>query len=580
MSDRPAADRTVRVVGDTPRAITRAATRFSWALALVAVAAFAVLVATGGGVPPLVPVLLLVVVLALCVNRVALYPSDLAATAELAVLLCAVVAFRDVAPVTGPLLLGLVVGPLDTSHWRRRSFVRMAYNSGNRALASMGAAGAFAAGVATLGTAPVALAAATVLAACAAALLDGLATVGLVRCLGGSARATRRELLDIDALALPLAVAGGAVGFLATGVGWWAAALPLALLALVPELLQARARIPARFARDVLLAIELVAMLVVLARFVPVPSWATIAVLGVLAIVFGTDLVVDARVPVPPVLAVAVTALISATGGHSAVFAGMLVAGLATATAWWAGDGRGRATALFGVGLAGGAGAVAAIPIALGDGDAATVWLLAAASVAIFTAFAAVGARSVRPAMLLDQGWSAPLLIGAIAVGAIATVSASLAAALAGAALLVSALLGAWCGSVPWRSRFVSARFTAVRGGGRVVALLGLAGAAGAMGLVGVVRPSVVTPEFAAVMLVCGGVAVTMAAWAVRQWQFGPVARRRLGSPLAFAMVAWCAVTSLVIADRVGLACALAMVAAISSTLAGRSPAGIADRAG
>ncbi|MFN8024840.1 MAG: hypothetical protein U0W40_00350 [Acidimicrobiia bacterium] len=580
MSELHGTERPVRIVGDTPREITRAATWLSWSLALAGVALFVVLLATGGGLPPLLPTLLLGAVLAVCVNRVALYPNDIAATAELAVFLCAVVAFRDVAPVTGPLLLALAVGMLDASHWRRRSFVRMAYNSGNRTLVTVGAAGTFAAGTAMFGTTTAGWVAATVLASGAAALLDGLATVALVRSLGGSARAARRELLDIDALALPLAVAGGAIGFVAIEVGWWAAAVPLALLALVPELLQARARIPARFARDLLLAIELVAMLVVVARYVPVPSLATVVVLGVLAIVVGTDLVADARVPVPPVLAVVVVALVTTTGAHSAVFAGMLVGGLATATAWWAGDGHGRATAILGVGLAACAGAAAAAPIAMRDGDPATVWLVVAASFAIFTAFAAVGTRSVRPAVLLDQCWSVPLLGGAVAAGVIPALTASPAAALAGAALLGSALLGAWCGSVPWRSRFLSARFTDVRGGGRTVVLLGLCGVAGVMGLVGLLRQSVVAPAFAAAMLACGGAALTMGAWAVRQWVLGPVARRRLCWLLTLAVVAWCASTSLVLAGRVGLACALAVVAAITSAWAGRGSVGTADRVG
>ena len=152
-----------------PRTVTRAAAAYSWALALVGVAVLIVLVARGASLPPLVPTVLLVVVVALCIGRVALYPSELAATAELAAVLCAVTAFRESAPVTGPLLLALLVGPLDRDHWRERSFVRMAYNSGDRALAALGGAGAFAGVTALLGSSVGALVAATAVAATAVA---------------------------------------------------------------------------------------------------------------------------------------------------------------------------------------------------------------------------------------------------------------------------------------------------------------------------------------------------------------------------------------------------------------------------
>ena len=52
------------------------------------------------------PVLLLALAAALCVNRFALFPTEHASTAEAAVLVAAVVGFRDDAVYLGPLLLG------------------------------------------------------------------------------------------------------------------------------------------------------------------------------------------------------------------------------------------------------------------------------------------------------------------------------------------------------------------------------------------------------------------------------------------------------------------------------------------
>ena len=90
---------------------------YAVALCVAALAAGVVLLASGAVRPAPGPVLLLAVAAALCVNRVVLFPTEHASTAEAAVLLAAVVGFRHDAVYLGPLLVGVLVGPLDTVHW-------------------------------------------------------------------------------------------------------------------------------------------------------------------------------------------------------------------------------------------------------------------------------------------------------------------------------------------------------------------------------------------------------------------------------------------------------------------------------
>jgi hypothetical protein len=522
-------DRRVRVVTDAPRTVTRAATVYSWTLAAVGLAVLVALVAGGGHAPPLVPSLLLVLVLALCVGRMALYPSEIAATAELAVLLCAVTAFRSEAPVTGPLLLGLLVGPLDVVHWRQRSFVRMAYNSGNRALAALAASGAFAGVTALLGSTVAGLVAATAVGAAAAAVIDNAVTVGLVVCLGSDARAARRELLDIDALALPLAAIGGATGFLATGVGWWAAAIPLSGLAFVPELLQARARIPARVARDALLAVELVVALVVVAAFAPAPPWTTVVLLTVIGVALGLELVVDAAVPVPPVLGVAVVAAAVSVGGDAAVFAGALVASVATMTAWWcSGRGDQPLPAAIAVLVAAGAGVLTALVVgtdAVGEAWFALLGLGASVDFGLVVLLAARARRRVEVAALV---WTLPLAAVAVSAGLSPKIGGNGSVLLSFGAILAAGVFAAWCGSTPWRSRFVSLRLGRVAGRGRPrrqAQILFVVAAAISGGIATLVH-GLAADWCAWFMVVSGEAACAMSLTATRQWRF--TRRRRV----------------------------------------------------
>ena len=129
------------------------------------------LVAAGEPLPSLVPVLLLAVLVALSVNLGALFPSEFSATADVALLFAAVVGFAIDAPLLGPFVVGLLMGPLDWVHWKQRLFYRMAYNSGSQSLCILLAA------LAVLAYVPLADAGSGWSIVCLAAVLVGTASI-------------------------------------------------------------------------------------------------------------------------------------------------------------------------------------------------------------------------------------------------------------------------------------------------------------------------------------------------------------------------------------------------------------------
>ena len=137
-------------------------------------------VANGASLPPVGPLLALLVVAAVCANREALFSSELAATAESSVVLCAVVVFHADAPLLGPLLIGLATGWLDSYHWSSRAFVRMSFNSGNRALGALAAAAAFQGASNALGSSTSMLAVCAAIAAVVFVVVDAALLSALV----------------------------------------------------------------------------------------------------------------------------------------------------------------------------------------------------------------------------------------------------------------------------------------------------------------------------------------------------------------------------------------------------------------
>ena len=182
---------------------------------------------------------MLAVFVVFAVNRFTFFPSEVAVTAEAAVLATAIVAFRHDSAFVGPWCVALLAGPLDLLHWRQRSFVRMAYNAGNRMLATLAGAASFTILLdsSLLGTGAIRFGAAVLAAVLSYAAVEGAVGVVLVRLhTGASWLGAARIELPLDALSVPLAVVGGAAGYLATEVGWWAATLVLVPTLFVPEL--------------------------------------------------------------------------------------------------------------------------------------------------------------------------------------------------------------------------------------------------------------------------------------------------------------------------------------------------------
>src|SRR5262245_29725061 len=128
----------------------------------------------GEGLPSELGLLLVLLgAAALCVHHQMLFAAELSITAETAVFVCAVVTFRNDAPLLAPALLGLAAGWLDSYHWSTRAWAPMAYNSGSRALEALIAAVAFQGVADALGGSTGAL----VLAACVAAVVLPTVTI-------------------------------------------------------------------------------------------------------------------------------------------------------------------------------------------------------------------------------------------------------------------------------------------------------------------------------------------------------------------------------------------------------------------
>ncbi len=114
----------------------------------------------------------------------------------------AIVAFRHDSAFVGPWCVALLAGPLDLLHWRQRSFVRMAYNAGNRMLATLAGAASFTILLdsSLLGTGAIRFGAAVLAAALSYAAVEGAVGVVLVRLhTGASWLGAARIELPLDA---------------------------------------------------------------------------------------------------------------------------------------------------------------------------------------------------------------------------------------------------------------------------------------------------------------------------------------------------------------------------------------------
>jgi len=509
-----AVDRTDQATSTTTTATARAVRAFSVALLGVAVAVGVTLLALGAPAPAPGPVLLLALAAALCVNRFALFPSEHAATAEAAVLLAAVVGFRDDAAFLGPLVVALLVGPLDALHWEQRSFLRMVYNAGNRGVATLAATTAFVAMRDVVGlSSPAAWCLVVLVASAAFVIVDALLSTTLLRLTGEPFVAAARFVFDADALALPVACLGAIAGLLAGALGWWATALMLVPIAFVPELAIAHARRAASMVRDLVVLLVAVAALATFALVTPIPTFGTVAVLAAIAVLAGVEFGVDRSSLVPPMVALVVVAAVVVDGPH-ARFAAALVATVATITSWCSAGHASRLQMLGALATTFGAAVLAAeIAAQLPATMSGIAWGAFAAGL-VFEAIAVMaGARwRIRG---VRAWWTLPLLAAAVAwsmaarglgvdrAGALLAVTLALAASCAAAA---------WWGAPAWPSRALG---RGVRGVSPQLLLPTLAGVAIAAVVAAVLGAPWVSAGF-------GECAAAMAAMGVRQWRFAP----------------------------------------------------------
>ena len=500
----------------------RAAVVFSIGVAGAALAWTLALVVAGAARPPFGPILLLAIAAALCVNRFVLFPTEHAATAEAAVLLAAVVGLHADAPYVGPLAVALLVGPLDALHWEQRSFARMAYNAGNRGLATLAAAGTFAGARDLLGASTPAWVITLAVAAAAFALVDLLLSFVLLRLNGSSRSDALSHLVDVDALTFPLAYVGGAAGILAIQTGWWAAVLVLLAAAFVPELVVARASAQTTAVHDLALLLVVVAIVTTVVLVTPDPSVAMLAALAAVSVLAGVEFAVDAHGLVPPMVATVVVAG-AVVGGGELRLAAVLAAVVATTTSWWCGSEPLRVRFLVAVTFATGAAALAsqvALEWPQSSGSAVVGACVTGAVFAVVTAMV----DPIRTRVVAALGWSLPVVAAAAAWSAVWS-QLGIGGVFVFAPAMAAALVGVvWWGAPWWRSR-LARRVPAVSGAlprlMLAVALLAVAAALAARATSDPHALSTWTWASAGI----AEVVVAMTASGVRQWRLAPMPR-------------------------------------------------------
>ncbi len=498
---------------------------YAVALLVVALGATAGLAAAGASFPAPGLLLLLAIPLALCMNRFVFFPNEVGVTADAAVVFAAMVGFRGDAPWLGPLLVALLVGPLDAKHWEERAFVRMAYNSGSTAIVTAATVAVFGAVVDALGASWLALAGAAAAAAVPYVLVESALGVILVALHGERAGAAVRHQLPVNTVAVPLALYGASAGFAGVEAGWWLAFAMLLPVPLVPELLLVelprRCRGPHR--ARLLGVLGVTAGLAALALLLPFPPPATLAGLLVLSVLVGVETRVSARDPVPALAALVVVAAVVAVPGDARFLAAALVAVAATGAAWAT---RGTSPTWPALPRAATGALVGAVVFSLaGRGSELSTRGLVAATVA---GMLSVLLTDRRPSTAV---WCAPVIAAAAALALLGRELGSVGAVVFAAGIaVVMATASAW-GSPPWRSRLLGRwshrRLERARRGLLVVAGSGAAACAFVAG-----------PTWALLGTACAEAAVAMAMFGVRQWRFAPRRRARDGLLLTLAALA------------------------------------------
>jgi hypothetical protein len=516
------------------------------AVALVA-AALAVgvgLVVVGASWPSLCLMVVFALLSWFAVNRYTFFPSELAVTSESAVLLAAVVVFRDDAPFLGPWCVAALVGPVDAVHWEHRAFSRMGFNAAHQMLAVVVSAAAYA-GVAAMGgdvmaddvMVDVLALAAAVVAYAAVVWIAGVVVLHVWSRL--AVVGALPQLLALDWIVVPLGVLGALAGLAASRHGWWALPLVLVPVAFVPELVLAHGRsiVAALDASRRLRVLAVAAAAAVLLGCVGVAVVGSVAVVGagvlVLACGAAAELRMRRRALVPPLVGVVV------------VVAAAVWPGSRDAVSW---SSPARAVGALGAGL-----------------------LVAAAA----SLTAPPGARRFE---LARTGWALPLF--AVGVAAALAVPRFGPAAITVPVLLlpsVGALLAAW-GSPPWSSALLVPGIGSSRVAFRRIVLLTLV-AIGSTAAAIAARSSTHAPRAAIglVALVALEVALAAAGVGARQWRLDPRRRRVAAVVVGGTAAALLAVLPLLTRSAAAWVLPIGAAGGVLALLVGDGPARLGD---
>lgn len=480
------------------------------------------------------------VAVAVCGNRLAVFSTEMAATAEAAVLICAVVVFQPVGSLAAPVLIGVLSGWLDVGHWDARSFVRMACNSANRGLATLAAGGVFALAMSTRGAGATELLVAGAAAAAAFLAVDLGISALLFLTLG--ARSVRDALATAwasDRLTFPLAMYGVVAAILCLDVAWWVGVVALIPAAFVPEfvLVEIPRRTRPWFGSGSAAAVASVGVVCAALVAFPLPSLAVVVSALAIGVAFGLVLRSDAR-RAPPTLLAAGVVITVMTVGDGARFATWVTAGVASAVACALHVPR-MARVLRGVVTATAVGCAAAFAASvafewfgvasrdlLGLPSAVVAGVAAAVVCEVVVGVAGWHRSSGSLAPLTAFTWRAPVLAAAATLGLLGARLGD--EALVGVAILFIAIvvIVVRTGGPPWIASW-AARDTAPRlPGGRSRVQLALAGLAVAAALAAAaLDPSRATDVLAPVAAASAETVLAMALMGVRVWRFRPMRR-------------------------------------------------------
>jgi hypothetical protein len=264
---------------------------------------------------------------------------------------------------------------------------------------------------------------------------------------------------------------------------------------------------------------------VALAVLLPLPDPAPVIALFACAVLLGLELQVDRQSPVPALLVVVVVAAAVVTGTDGGLLAAMVVGIAGTGAAWTLARPRRwalAATACLVVSVA--AIAAAALYAWLGGGPSSVaVGVLAATTFEAVVIGLGPHRRLQRSALAV---WSAPVVVGAVALARLWRTAAWASAGVFALGLGLLLVAVAWSAAPPWRSRLLG-RWAGRRHGSRRAVVLGVAAGSLSAAIVAVAVDGSARAAAVLVAVTLGATATAMTVAGVRQWRFAPRRRAR-----------------------------------------------------